>query len=566
MDPSLALLPAMVEALDSLGVAVCAFDEADAALLWNRSFLRFFPEHAADIHVGEPYVTNLRRFYRGRLDAKEMPFIERYVEEGLARHRAQQRPFSFEHRGVRLQVASLPLPGIGRIRIWKSQEDRPPEATVRDASPAIDGSTLFDHVADGVMVTDAAHRILWVNEPFVAMYRLNGRAAAVGLSFEDAYRAAWHGPRPEDRPLFERGLSILADNLRFAGAPFEVPLPQDRWCRVIAQWGPEGRGFFAHVDITVLKRQQHQLRMAEARARASEAELIRKSMLLEATLDRMEQGIMMVNAEQIVEVCNRRAMELLDLPPDLMASRPPFAQVLAYQWATDEFVNEPPDVQELVRGGVFLERPHSYDRQRPSGRIIEIQSMPLEGGGMVRTYADITERRNNEERIRHLARHDGLTALVNRDVFLEQLQSAAAGSRGPDEVFAVHFIDLDNFKPINDRFGHAIGDKVLALAAQRMRQFADASDVVARLGGDEFAVLQHRVKGQTDALRFAERLLEEIRQPMQIEAHALELCASIGIALSPACGGDADMLLRAADTAMYLAKASGRDRVRLFPD
>ncbi|MET0543927.1 MAG: PAS-domain containing protein, partial [Variovorax sp.] len=490
---ALGALQLMVEALDGLGVAACAFDENDSALLWNRSFFRFFPEHAADLHVGEPYAANLRRFYRGRLDAAEMPKIERYVQEGIARHRKQQRPFSFEHRGLRLQASVVRLPGIGSARMWKLDPAESPP--VADSTPALVESTLLDNVADGVMVTDAGERIVWVNEPFVTMYGLEERSSAIGRAFADIYGAAWEGQPDVERCQFEDGMAVITENLRFAGAPFELPLPGDRWSRVVAQRSPDGRNFYVHVDITLFKRQQHQLRAAEARARESEAQLKAKSLVLEATLDRMEQGIMMVNPDRVVEVCNRRAMELLDLPRELMASRPTFGEVLAYQWERDEFQHTPQDVRTFVLAGGILDKPHCYDRRRPDGRVIEIQSVPIEGGGVVRTYADITERKAAEERIRYLARHDGLTSLSNREVFLEALHEATLLSQGTAEVFAVYFIDLDKFKQINDRFGHAAGDEVLVQAAARMRAVAADADVVARLGGDEFAILRRGIDG-----------------------------------------------------------------------
>jgi diguanylate cyclase (GGDEF)-like protein len=566
------LLRPVAEALEGLEVAACLFDEADRALLWNRCFLRFFPEHARHIRVGEPYAVNLRRFYEGRLDAQEMGSIERYIAEGVARHRAQQRPFAFEHRGRHLCVASLPLPGVGRIRLWR--EARPQGAGADGApapvfgtlpeAPGLDGAALFDHVADGVMVTGSDGRILWVNEPFVAMYGLADRRAAHGLRFPEAYRGAWAQARTDERGPFEEGLAILDENMRFAGAPFELPLPGERWSRVIAQRSPDGKGFFAHVDITVLKRQQQQLLAAERRARESEALLSQKSALLEATLERMEQGLMMVNAERVVEVCNRRAMQLLDLPEALMASRPSFQRVLDHQMAQGEFSCTPVDVMDFIRSGGILDTAQRYERQRPDGRVIEIFSVPIEGGGVVRTYTDISERRRSEARIRHLARHDGLTSLVNREVFLEHLRTATAAAAHGGEAFAVHYIDIDNFKPINDRFGHAVGDQVLLAVADRMRQATGPGEVLARLGGDEFAVLQYRAAEPAAARGLAERILSTLAAPLPIEGQVLSVAASIGIAVYPQAGRDADLLLRHADSAMYAAKAQGVAGIRVF--
>ncbi|RYZ01093.1 MAG: diguanylate cyclase [Comamonadaceae bacterium] len=568
-------LRVMAQTLDELGIAMCLFEDGDEdrTLLWNHSFLKLFPEHAGAVHEGEPYRANLERFYRSRLGEADLPMLDRFVAEGLARHRTQQRPFAFKHRGVRLSVSSLPLPGIGRVRVWKPEtaiadplEQREVEFGASASDPALDGGALFDNVADGVVVSGPDGLIHWVNEPFVRMYGLPDRDAPIGIGLEQTYRHAWRDRGPDDADIFEAGLATLRDCVQFSGAPFELPLPGQRWSRVVEQRAQDGRGFAAHVDISMLKRQQVQLQMAERRARESERELMQKSALLEATMERMEQGILMVNAERVVEVCNRRAIELLGLPPSLMAARPTFGEVLAYQWATDEFAHTPQDVLDFVRAGGILDQPHSYERQRPDGRTIEVQSVPIAGGGLVRTYTDITERRRAEERIRHSARHDGLTSLVNREVFLEYLATATAVPDRSGAVFAVHYIDIDRFKPINDRHGHAVGDKVIALIAQRMRAVAEPSDVVGRMGGDEFAVLQWGVGGAEDAVALAQRMLESVREPMEVEGHHLQVGASVGVALFPAGGQDADSLLRNADSAMYVAKANGAVGVRVFGD
>jgi len=364
---------------------------------------------------------------------------------------------------------------------------------------------------------------------------------------------------------FYDGLSTLQEHMRFAGAPFEVPLPRSGWNRVIAKQGSDGTVFYAHVDITELKRQQRLLAQAERSARDSEAQLREKSILLEATLEHMDQGVAKISATGVVELCNRRAMELLDLPAELMASKPTLVNVLAYLRARGEFQGASQEVQDLLRhsnGGV--DQPQVYDRPRPDGRILEVQTVPIKGGGALRTFTDVTQRKQAEQQIRHVAEHDGLTGLLNRTAFLQALQAAATDVHRSGRGFAVLYVDLDGFKPVNDRHGHAVGDQLLVWVARQLTQAAREDDVVARLGGDEFALLQRGVSDGDSAYRLADRLVQALGRPTEIEAHALQIGASIGIVLSPGDGTEAEELLRKADSAMYLAKATGRGCARIY--
>jgi signal transduction histidine kinase/CheY-like chemotaxis protein/HPt (histidine-containing phosphotransfer) domain-containing protein len=151
-----------------------------------------------------------------------------------------------------------------------------------------------------------------------------------------------------------------------------------------------------------------------AALRQSQAEAADKTGILETTFEFMDQGIMMVNAHRFVAVCNHRAVQMLDLPPDLMASRPHFADVLAYQWRTQEFRHTPADLQNFIRSGGILDTTHVYERRRPNGNVIEVRSSPLPGGGVVRTYTDVTERRTAEERAA-AAREQAETARIQAE-------------------------------------------------------------------------------------------------------------------------------------------------------
>jgi diguanylate cyclase (GGDEF)-like protein len=300
-------------------------------------------------------------------------------------------------------------------------------------------------------------------------------------------------------------------------------------------------------------------RTAEA-LRESEARLSKQSEVLETTLQHMDQGLMMVTAERVVAVCNRRAMEMLDLPSSLMASRPSFSEVLAYQRGMDEFSDASGDIKQFVRAGGLLDQPHTYERKRPNGRVLEVRSIPLAGGGLVRTYTDVTDRKQAEDRLTFLAYHDELTGLLNRRALHQALREAtqAAGTQSTPGL-AVLYLDLDRFKLVNDTRGHAVGDALLVQVAQRLRRVLRDEDVLARLGGDEFAVLLTKGVDRNVALAFSERLRETLNEPFHLDGEVCRIGVSVGIALHRQDGATVDALLRSADSALYRAKAAGRN-------
>ncbi|WP_457153769.1 putative bifunctional diguanylate cyclase/phosphodiesterase, partial [Mesorhizobium sp. P5_C1] len=186
----------------------------------------------------------------------------------------------------------------------------------------------------------------------------------------------------------------------------------------------------------------------------------------------------------------------------------------------------------------------------------------MSGGGWVATFDDVTESRLVEERMTHLAHHDTLTGLPNRSMLRERLDQALEDATSPLAIFS---LDLDRFKAINDTLGHPAGDWLLKSVAERLRRcLRDETDIVARFGGDEFVIIQSNFKDLADAEKLAKRIVEAIAQPFRDKSREMHVGISLGIAVFPDDGRDADTLLKNADTALYRAKSEGRNLYRFF--
>jgi diguanylate cyclase (GGDEF)-like protein len=179
-------------------------------------------------------------------------------------------------------------------------------------------------------------------------------------------------------------------------------------------------------------------------------------------------------------------------------------------------------------------------------------------------YRRTREKQHAERRIRFLAHHDVLTGLANRASLIDRMGAVLVASAQQRGHLAVHFIDLDHFKEINDRFGHDGGDFLLRTIAERLQAITRGSDIVARLGGDEFVLVQPNISGRERAEEFARRLSSALAEPMRLKEHELFTTVSIGVALAPADGDTPERLLKSADLAVYKSKADGRNCVRFF--
>jgi diguanylate cyclase (GGDEF)-like protein/PAS domain S-box-containing protein len=184
--------------------------------------------------------------------------------------------------------------------------------------------------------------------------------------------------------------------------------------------------------------------------------------------------------------------------------------------------------------------------------------------GIVITARDVDERKAFEEQLRHRAFHDPLTSLANRALFYDRIEHAIAREQRADGHAAVLYLDLDDFKDVNDRFGHATGDALLVEVAARLNSCARSADTVARLGGDEFGVLLESVLGPNEPIQTGERMLTALSEPFEIAGETMPIAISIGIALSDNEARGVDELLRRADLAMYAAKRNGKRRIELY--
>ncbi len=190
----------------------------------------------------------------------------------------------------------------------------------------------------------------------------------------------------------------------------------------------------------------------------------------------------------------------------------------------------------------------------PDGRLSIIEG----------TTIDITERKRAEEQVKHLAFHDPLTNLPNRLLFSDRLTLAVAQAHRHGQRLAVLFLDLDRFKVINDSLGHSVGDELLRQVAERIQEYVREGDTVARLGGDEFTLLVPGITAEEDAAKIAKKICDAIHDPFWIDGRELFVTTSMGVAVYPSDGHDAETLVRNADSAMYRAKEQGRDNYQLY--
>jgi diguanylate cyclase (GGDEF)-like protein len=405
----------------------------------------------------------------------------------------------------------------------------------------------LSNMSQGVCLFDANKNLVISNNRFREIYDLPEQLATPGTPLGKILQYFADRGQSSDLTIDER-LELLPTQRRqiYVQASGRVTLIQ-RTPMMDGGW------VATHEEVTEQKRSEELL--AE-----KAAELERMNMRFDAALNNMSQGLCMFDAAQKVVVSNARYGEIYHLSRDQIKPGTSLEQILEYRRATGTNFGMSPEVYLSVNVKEAREVQTLAD-----GRVVAIARHAMPNGGWLTTHEDITDRAQNEQRVAFLAKHDLLTGLANRALFVEKLDDAAKRLQRHGTPFTVLMLDLDKFKDVNDTHGHPAGDQLLVEVAQRLTSSLRNTDVMARLGGDEFAIIQENEKHQSEgAISLALKIIEAMEEPFDLNGHLASIGVSIGIAFAPEHGADDEALLKAADLALYAAKTGGRNDFRIF--
>jgi diguanylate cyclase (GGDEF)-like protein len=291
-----------------------------------------------------------------------------------------------------------------------------------------------------------------------------------------------------------------------------------------------------------------------ANLRASDSALI-------PYLDAVRQGLLMIDGAGRIIVASASAHGLLaalKVTPRENGSAVPLLRALRGGTAQSRRT-----VMRALRHALHRRQPAMFELRRDD-HTVQAEAHPVADGSWVVTLEDVSTRKATEARADEMARLDPLTGLPNRLLLRERLAEALARLQRTGEACALLLVDLDRFKPVNDTLGHPVGDALLETVADRLRSTVRPTDTVARIGGDEFVILQAGVRDAAGTQALARRIVDLIGRTYMVEGHLLTIGASVGVALAPEDGADADKLLKNADLALYRAKLDGRGTYRFF--
>jgi diguanylate cyclase (GGDEF)-like protein/PAS domain S-box-containing protein len=412
----------------------------------------------------------------------------------------------------------------------------------------------------GIFVSDAAGSCIYTNAAYQTIS---------GLSLEQTLGTNWSTAiHPEDRERVLAEWRVAARDQ----APFQTEfrfLKEDEnivWTRVNSAAMLDGKKSFGLVqtveDISERKSAEFVLQVAEE-------SLFMEKERAQVTLNSIGDAVLTTDLQGNVSYLNLVAEAMTGWSREDALGRP-IAEVFNILDGTTRLPAANPMLNaiaedrtvELAKNCVLIRRDGSESAIEDSAAPIHNRDGRVTGAVIV--FRDVSESRAMEQEMSHLAQHDFLTSLPNRLLLTERFSHAIGLAQRHQEQVGLLFLDLDNFKHINDSLGHAVGDQLLQSVASRLVECVRTTDTVCRQGGDEFVILLDEIGQPQDAAHVAETLRTTLAMPHQIDGHELHISLSIGISVFPDDGTNVDTLMQNADTAMYHAKASGRNNYQFF--
>ena len=432
----------------------------------------------------------------------------------------------------------------------------------KPTSPSSPLEEAINNLSLGILIFDAKREVVFCNKRYMEIYGLSADQVKPGTPVSQLIQHRLKlglkiRSTPEEFIRERVGSAVVAD----------TTIQEFTDGRIISYTlypMADGGGMATHEDITAREEMSARLKAQYELGKQQEERLRVRNFQFDTAINNMSQGLCLFDADHRLNICNDRYAEMYDLPLDRVGPGTHLTEIIDLRF-------EAGSIPEMSRDEYLHWRTNVANSAEPSdsivdmknGRTIKIRHRPLPDLGWVATHEDITEQRQAEIKIAHMAHHDALTDLANRVLLNERLENALAAFRG-GEMLAVHHLDLDQFKAVNDTFGHPVGDKLLKIVAERLRGLVRATDTIARMGGDEFVVLQAPIADPTEASALAQSIIELMSMPYDLDGHQAVVGASVGIAVSPGDGSSCDSLLRNADLALYRAKADGRGTFRFF--
>jgi diguanylate cyclase (GGDEF)-like protein len=522
----------VINIVDSAGDVVASSRDfpAPAVNLGDRDhFQHFSAKRDVSVFIGEPVFSRVTgtwtMFFARRIEATDGTFL------GVALIGA--RPSQF----MRLYDAIGSIPGASALLLRRDGTVylRHPDAVERAGEKLPVTSEWFPTLAAGGGYFRSPG-VFDTETRWVAVRPLDGYPLVVNVAMsEPGALAVWR----------ERSMVIVLGSLTVAFV-FAVLL----------------RLIFVGYRKTLLS--EALLTEREANLAEKSNELSLSNLRFNTALTHMRQGLAMFDRDDCVVIHNRSYAEMYGLGSDRMPPGTSLENILRMRVANGMYTVDGPDTYLRQHRNHFDDNAAELEHLR-DGRYIVVTHQNMPDGGWITTHEDVTERQRAIAQMSHMAHHDALTNLANRSLFLECIEGFGRRA-GMDGRFAVLLLDLDQFKAINDTYGHLAGDALLWAVAARMQQTRRSADVIARLGGDEFAVATMLSDDEDDTVvgELADRLLSIIREPYLIEDRELKIGVSIGIAVFHGGITEPTEIMRFADMALYRAKAEGKNCWRMF--